>query len=267
MNGLVCFKIVPDLDQLSQNDWSVDEDLQVDTGFVKTMVNPYDESALELALKLRDEALSRSSDLTLTALTVGGQSSDRTLKNLMALNYARGVRISAQEELRFQPENVAASICQYIRNHPSIDVIVMGSQSGVGDNGKTPFLVAESLGLPCIPSVTGIRMSEQENCLNVTASYCELELLQTISLPAVLVIGNVAGSYLRVPTLKSKMEAAKKNIEILSPEPPVAQDNIELQLIDLFYENQIRNCEFLQEDTPAKTAGLLYEKYIKEKIK
>jgi electron transfer flavoprotein beta subunit len=56
MNVLVCFKIVPDLDQLSGSDWVIDGCSRVETRFVKRMINPYDESALELALKMADHA-------------------------------------------------------------------------------------------------------------------------------------------------------------------------------------------------------------------
>ena len=46
MDVLVCFKVVPDLDQLPPGGWEIDSALRVETIFVKTMLNPYDESAL-----------------------------------------------------------------------------------------------------------------------------------------------------------------------------------------------------------------------------
>ena len=54
MNILVCFKAVPDIELLRDEDWEIDENLQVDTSFLKRDLNSYDESALEIALRLLD---------------------------------------------------------------------------------------------------------------------------------------------------------------------------------------------------------------------
>ena len=54
MNILVCFITVPDLEMLDDNDWVIDQNLQIDTSFLKPALNIYDESALEIALTLLD---------------------------------------------------------------------------------------------------------------------------------------------------------------------------------------------------------------------
>ena len=52
MNILVCFITVPDLEMLEDQDWVVDKNLQIQTDFLKPVLNTYDESALEMALML-----------------------------------------------------------------------------------------------------------------------------------------------------------------------------------------------------------------------
>lgn len=210
MKALVCFKIVPDLDMMSEKDWVIGDHFNIDTSFVKKMINPYDESALETALKLSDA----SEDLQLHALTIGGPQSDYYLKTLYALQFATAVRIEAFMDLRFQPELAAAVISKYIKEIEPQDIVFLGKQSGEGDNGKTPLLVAEILGWPCITEVSRVEPAG-ENRLKVTSMTDDGILTQTVRTPCVLAVGNVAGAYMRVPTLKDRMKYGKKDIEVI----------------------------------------------------
>ena len=51
MKILGCFKVVPDYDLVAEEDWKPDEQLHIDTGYVKLLWNCYDEGALEMMLK------------------------------------------------------------------------------------------------------------------------------------------------------------------------------------------------------------------------
>jgi len=211
MNVLVCCKIVPDLDRLSESDWLVQDHGQVDTGFVRTMVNPYDESALELTLRLADAAPAR-----MTTLTLGGGQAEPFLKTLRALGFDPTVRIEAQGDWRFCPDGLAALIAAYVQaGHPQ-DLVVMGRQSADGDNGKTPLLLAEALGWPCITECIGFEAAGPGR-LKVTSRVDAGRQIQVVRLPLVLAVGNAAGSTLRVPTLKSRMQAGRQRTEVLEP--------------------------------------------------
>lgn len=50
MKILGCFKVVPDYDLVAEEDWKPDEQLHIDTGYVKLLWNCYDEGALEMML-------------------------------------------------------------------------------------------------------------------------------------------------------------------------------------------------------------------------
>ena len=71
MNIIVCIKRVPD----SESRIGVGSDgVSVDTGGVKFVVNPYDEYAIEEALRLKEAA----GDGTVTVMTLGGEESKET---------------------------------------------------------------------------------------------------------------------------------------------------------------------------------------------
>jgi electron transfer flavoprotein alpha/beta subunit len=217
MNVLVCCKIVPDLDRLSESDWVVQDHGQIDTGFVRTMVNPYDESALELTLRLAGAAPAR-----LTALTIGGRQADPFLKTLHALGFDPTVRIETPGDWRFCADGIAALIAECMAaGHPQ-DLVVMGRQSADGDNGKTPLLLAEALGWPCVTGVLGFEAAG-EGRLRVTSRVDAGLLVQVARLPLVLAVGNAAGTALRVPTLKQRMQTSRMRTEVREAPGPAAQ--------------------------------------------
>ncbi|GAA0182599.1 electron transfer flavoprotein subunit beta/FixA family protein [Clostridium sediminicola] len=271
MDILVCFKIVPDLDMLSSSDWVVSSHCEVDTSFAKPMFNLYDEAALELVLKLRDQAENKIESLNLTALTIGNSFADRFLKNLYALKYHNAVRVNYEEDIRFNSPFVAKIISNYIEKEGKIGIVVLGNQSGVGDNGKTPFILAELLGIPLISGVTSITPSEEEGYFTVISTKDDIKIKQVVKAPIILSVGNIQSAYLRVPTLKDKMAAKKKRIKILDLEhlgieKEKKEEENDVTLIDIFYEKKERVCEIVEGGDAKEKAKILYEKYLKERL-
>lgn len=272
LNILVCFKLVPDLDQLSGDDWQIDSHLRVDTSFVRSIINPYDESALELALKLKDAALDKSVNLNLTAFTIDTSRSDRILKNLFALKYDHAVRIEAASDLRFNGPAVSRMIEQYVRVIQNHSVIIMGSQSSEGNNAKTPLLVAERLEFPCITAVTCIGLSAESGCLDITSVIDGMQVFQTVRPPVILAIGNAPNSYIRIPTLKDKMAVSKKEIKICAlKDLELQDDDLEAEndcvLTALFYDNHEKACVFIDGESAIEKAGAFYLDYLRERVK
>ena len=103
MKICVCFKIVPDLDQVLESDWR-DISQGLDTSYVKKMINCFDETALEMALRLKETAADTGA--ACTAVTVGGGLAS-LMKGLYAVGYDRVVNIPL-ERREFCPETVAA---------------------------------------------------------------------------------------------------------------------------------------------------------------
>lgn len=264
MDILVCFKVIPDLDLLSGSDWIIDSRFQVETRFIQTMINPYDESALEMSLKL-----SESSDrpVNLTALTIGDKKAEIYLKALSALRFKKAVRIAHDTDLRFSPETIAAVISCYVKEIHKHDLIIFGRQSAEGDNAKTALLVAEMLKWPCITQVTHMEPGE-EGRLKVTGLVDGGLLKQTIHTSCVLSVGNAPNSYLRVPTLKDKVTYGKKPIEIINIEKFNLQGLFDRSAKDCLLQglekiDHRREGLIIEGATPAEKAQVLYDSYLK----
>ncbi|MTI54867.1 MAG: electron transfer flavoprotein subunit beta/FixA family protein [Geosporobacter ferrireducens] len=271
MNIIVCFKVVPDLDMLSYSDWVVDNHYKIDTSFVKNMINPYDESALELILKFKDLVQNEKIALALTALTIGDSRSNRVLKNLFALKYDKAVRVDCEADIRFNVPFITEIIARYLENNEKQQIIVLGSQSGEGDNGRTPFLLAERLGIPCVSGVVNIEPTGEEDYLKITSDTEDVIMEQVLRTPLILAVGNVQNSYMRVPTLKEKMASKDKEVETiyledLGIEKASIETENDLELVDLYYEKEERVCHFITGHSAADKAQVLFKKYLKEKL-
>lgn len=259
MDVLVCFKVVPDLDQLPPGGWEIDSALRVETGFVKTMLNPYDESALELALRFAESA---PFPVKLTALTVGGREAESYLKTLYALRFDRAVRLESDADLRFSPESVAAAICAFVRHNPQ-DLIIMGRQSGVGDNAATPLITAEMLDWPCISQVTGIKI-RGEDWLELGSMVDDGFLRQLARPHLVAAVGNAPHAYLRVPTLKERLACRDKKVEVIEAAIPASEKKAAgCALAGLAVIDRRRAGVKIEGANPQEKARRLYQEYLK----
>ena len=270
MKIAVCFKTIADYGRLSEKDWAWDERHFVDTSFVRRVFNCFDESALEMALKLAGTSKNASDPAELTALTVDDRQSDLFLKHLTAVGYHHVVRIQCNKkiDLRFNSLTVSDLISTYIKREGQ-QLVFLGRQGGAGDNRQTGFLVAERLGWPCIREVTEVVRDESSGCLKVTSRIDGATLVQTVKLPMVLIAGDCIDSpYLRVPTLKQKLKAKKKQITILSNTRLGIDDDTLINngktLIDLQRPQANRPCIFLEGKNPREQAKRLYAEHLRQ---
>lgn len=229
MRLVVCFKVLADYARLSEADWQWDDRHEVDMHFVRHIFNCYEESALEMALRIRESTPDTAPDAGLTALTVDDEKAVPFLRHLSAVGYTDGVRIlngfpsddrssgHSPVDLRFNPLAVSLLLSRYIEQTGQ-DAALFGLQGGDGDNGRTGLLVAERLGWPCISDVTDTVPADRPGCLTVTRLTGDGgNLVQTVRLPVVLIIGQAPLS-LRLPNLRQRLAANRKPLPTVSPD-------------------------------------------------
>jgi electron transfer flavoprotein beta subunit len=267
MDIMVCFKVVPDLDLLSGSGWVIDNRFRVETGFVKNMLNPYDESSLEMALKVSDQARETGIRLRLSALTISDSKANLFLKTLNALKFDQTVRIEGTGDNRFSPELCATLISAYVKRTGMPDYLIMGRQSGVGDNAMTPLITAEILKWPCITGVLSIEPSK-DSCLRVTCQADDGLYRQVVEPPCILTVGNAPNTYLRIPTLKDIKAHGQNPVEVLNADDLVADgrpvllpDNCELQSLEAIGSD--REGIIIAAGTASEKAHILYHSYLK----
>ncbi len=267
MRILVSLKVVPDLDMLRNKEWTIKNNLPVEAAYVKKIINTYDESALELALKMADRRKAVNLETELFAITIGETYADLFLKRLLALGFNQTYRVNSDLDLRFNPEAAAELITSFSGNYGPFDLIIMGMQSSDGDNAKTALLTAEELAWPCATGVTSF-YSDRSDLVAVENISDQGLVRQTVRTPCILAVGNAPSSLLRVPTLKAIKKAAEKDINILTleelnakPEDLLLHSNARLQELEAV--DNSRESIIIEGASAEEKAHLLYENHLK----
>lgn len=267
MRILNCFHTIADLDLLSEDDWISDsESGYIDTCYLKQILNCYDESALELSCRLRDAYASLEILCECTAVTVADQKARPFLERMAALGFTGTDLIQINENSlteHLTSERTAGLLYSYIKKQQDFDFILTGTQSGDGAQSKVPFLLAEYLGIHCISNVIGISPVSEDSIFVTSqgdAEICE----ETVHAPALLVIGNIAGTFLRVPTLRQRMQSRNQEIKFY-PESdlPAAVSDDSVRLLGIEPVLQQRDSEVFEDNDPSEAARVLFDYYKK----
>lgn len=204
MNLVVCVKQVPDTAtrvRIGRDGRSLDPD------GVTLVVNPYDEYALEEALRIRE----RSGEGDVAVVTMGSQEASRALRSCLAMGADRGIHL---QDAAFQGSDslgTARALAAAIARKP-FDLILLGKQ-GVGtDNSQTGPMLAELLDIPHVNVVAKLEI-EGKSLKAYRQIEGALEVVEA-SLPAV-VTAQKGLNEPRYAGLKGIMAAKKKPVEVL----------------------------------------------------
>ena len=145
MNILVCISQVPDTTTKVQ---VASDGISIDKTGVKFILNPYDEFALEEGLQLREKFGG-----TVTALTVGGETSKEILRTALAMGADKAILI--KDEHKNDSYAVAFQISE-IAKTMNPDLLVLGRQSIDYDSFAMAPMLGELLGIPSISMVSSL---------------------------------------------------------------------------------------------------------------
>jgi len=191
----VCFKIQPDFEQVLEADWQ-GFGPESDISYAKHSFSCFDESALELALRLKDSLTQAGQEVILGAITLAYSLQASLGKILFAAGYDEVLRINAQ--LEFSPRETGRLLAAHLTEQKP-DLVLMGRQAGYADTGLVPYYTADALGFPLLADIE-----------NITP-----EMLT--QLPLIAAIGNSPIAALRAVTLRRRMEAGKRQAVVLQP--------------------------------------------------
>ena len=113
----------------------------VDLANVKMSMNPFDEIAVEEAVRLKEKGVAAE----VIAVSIGVQQCQETLRTALAMGADRAILIVTDQDL--EPLN-AAKVLQKIVEETGPDIVLMGKQAIDGDNGATGQMLAALMGWP-----------------------------------------------------------------------------------------------------------------------
>jgi len=180
----------------------------VETANVKMSMNPFDEIAVEEAIRLKEAGTASE----IVAVSCGMQASQETLRTALALGADRAILVETEVEL--QPLAVAKLLRAIVqKENPAI--VILGKQAIDDDCNQTGQMLAALLGWPQATFASKVKISDGRT--EVTREVDGgLETI-SIKMPAV-VTTDLRLNEPRYVTLPNIMKAKKKPLEVLKPD-------------------------------------------------
>lgn len=208
MNIFVFVKRVPDTESKIRIDHETNSIIEEGLSFV---INPYDEYAVEEALRLKE-----TGEATVTAFSVGSDDSIPILKKALAMGADEAVLLKDKLTETYDGLRTARILVQALQTkYSDYNLLLFGKQSVGADNSQVPSMVAERLGLPQVNVVTKLEIDG-----NTGSAHREIEgAVEKVSFTLPAVISAQKGlNEPRYETLKGIMAAKRKEIPVVELE-------------------------------------------------
>ncbi|GAA6121026.1 electron transfer flavoprotein subunit beta/FixA family protein [Acidovorax sp. FG27] len=180
----------------------------VDIANVKMSMNPFDEIAVEEAVRLKEKGVATE----VIAVSCGDAKCQETLRTAMAIGADRGILVETTEEL--QPLAVA-KLLKALVDKEQPQLVILGKQAIDDDSNQTGQMLAALAGLP--QATFASKVEATGDTVNVTREVDGgLETL-ALTLPAVITT-DLRLNEPRYVTLPNIMKAKKKQLDTVKPE-------------------------------------------------
>lgn len=201
---VVCIKQVPDPEGPGSA-------YEIDTAAKKVMpvgippvINPYDENALEVALRLKDLVGGK-----VIALSMSDKPATPVIKKALSVGADELIMLEDVHFTDLTSYSTAQVLTAGIKKIDNYDVIFSGRQAADWDSGQVGLLIAEILRIP------GINLAQK---VEIQDGKVTVEKLKRVGyeivrapMPALITVSSEAGD-LRLPTLSAIRDARKKPV-------------------------------------------------------
>lgn len=200
MNIVVLIKRVPDTETRIQI-----KDSQVSTEGVSWVISPYDEYAVEEALRLIEKHTGK-----VTLVCLGPEDAKETIRKGLALGADQAVHLNDPAFLNGDASTTAEVLAAALKKI-EYDLILSGKQAVDEDNAQVGIRVAELLDLPHVNAVIKLELSDDKKSARCTREVDGDRDVMETSLPAIITAQQGLNEP-RYPSLKGIMGAKKKPI-------------------------------------------------------
>ncbi len=200
MNIAVCVKQVVDTEaevKLDPASWRVDRS-------VTSVLNPYDEYAVEEALRIKE-----AHGGEVTAVCMGPETATDAVRKALAMGADKAVLVSDPALAGSDVQGTAYALSEALKTLGA-DLVVFGVRSTDGETGCVPAAVAERMGLPLLSTLAKVEVDGSKVTVNreTEAGYVRLEC------PTPAVISVIKGiNEPRFPSMKGIMTAKTKPVD------------------------------------------------------
>ncbi|MFD1706358.1 electron transfer flavoprotein subunit beta/FixA family protein [Siminovitchia sediminis] len=222
---------------------------QIEEEGAEFIINPYDEYAIEEAIRIRDD---HGGEVTI--VTVGEEEAEKQIRTALAMGADKAALINVEDDLDDYDEcSVAKLLAEYLKEQDP-DLILAGNVAIDGGSGQVAPRVADLLNFPCVTTITKIDI-DGETVNIVRDVEGDSEMIET-SLPLVVTAQQGLNDP-RYPSLPGIMKAKKKPLDELE------LDDLDLDEGDVKPKTETVDI-FLP---PEKEAGKILEGELEDQVK
>lgn len=220
------------------------ENTDIETSGIKFVMNPYDEYAIEEALRIKE----KNTDTEIIAITLGGATAQEVLRNCLALGVQRAVHIKLNNE---KPDNYSTSyILSKALQKLGFDLILTGKQAIDDGSSFVSGGVSSFLNIPFVSSGVKLELNLQNKKCTIHREIEGCTEVIECALPAVI-SAEKGLNQPRYASLMGIMQAKKKPIEELTLSdlgisPDELTSLIKSKIEKLVYPPQRKQGEILQ---------------------
>lgn len=257
---VVCMKLILD-PEVNFSSFKIDREAMkpVPPEGMPPVLNPFDENALEAALRIKDEQ-----DATITVLSLGRSLPKAILQKTLAVGADEVIALDGPEFEQLDPYSTAEALAKAIRKIGEYDLVFTGRQAADWDGAVVWAGIAESLGLPAV--TIGRKVSVRgETAVVERITSDGIEVVE-VQLPALITFSNEVGE-LRKFSLPNLIKVKKNAI----PKWSGAEIGLEiLNIVEIrdFYIpvlDQV-DCRFIAGQSEEEKGRNLARKLAEEKI-
>jgi electron transfer flavoprotein beta subunit len=203
MKIVVCVKQVPDTEAKIVIGG---DGVTIDPADVKYVMNPYDEFAVEEALKLKEAA----GEGEVIVLTLGGEDAQPAMRTAMAMGADSGVLLKAENSALADGHSVAQALAAEIKELQA-DLVFAGKIAIDGYGHQVASMIGEILGMPVLPTAKSLELAD--GTATITRDIEGGKETVTAALPCVITAEKGLNEP-RYPALKGIMQAKRKPLEV-----------------------------------------------------
>jgi len=200
LNIIVCIKQVPDSDKVS-----IDRETnRLNRAGVPSVINPFDENALEMALSLKDQHGGK-----VTVLTMGPPQAEEALRDALAVGADEAILVSDRRFGGADTWATSYTLGMAIKKIGNYDLVLFGKQAIDGDTAQVGPGVADFLDIPVVTYIKEVEVTNKGfKVKSITSDGYDV---WEIDGKAALTVVKEANT-LRMPSFKGKMNAKKAEI-------------------------------------------------------
>jgi len=223
-----------------------------EAGQSRRILSPFDEGALELALKLRDQR----PECRIEVLVLGGSNQDNLLRSVAAYKPDQLRCLQLQPSCPWDAALSSEQIADLLaREHLTPELVLIGREFGDLDEGGLPVMLAARLGLPLFALAQFAEW--QDGQLSLLRERGTRQQWHRPQEPLVATVTNDRRNKLRHPLMKNVMMAKKMSFDCVQAP---AQRPETVQPVALLPAREVQrggHCHMLEGDVQAQATALL----------